>query len=210
MRDSVKEPRDWILQLRVVSLLEWKVHTNTVNSGPSFLKIESTNCSSLLSIPHYLHCMTRDLNFEKKYCIVSKLLGCSDINSFYRIWPLYSSFSPKKDSSFSHTSFVGFSPSRWNSNSLEMWMHIKPNASSACSDTSNFQEVVKVQPICPWWPCIDLCCATLSSYHPSNKYSWRVWGFWESILLNYPSCSFKEQLIIHNYSIYLQKHFNSK
>ena len=104
--------------------------TNIENSGPSLLKIESTNSSSFLPILHCLHCMTRYLKFEKNCCIVSKLLGCSVIRSLFRIWPLSSSFLQNKDLSFSHTSFGVFSPSRWNSNSLEMWMHMKPNDSS--------------------------------------------------------------------------------
>ena len=105
--------------------------TNTDNSGPQLLKMESTNSSSFFSITHCLHCMTRDLSFENNYCIVSKLLGCSAINSFSWIWPLSSSFLPNKDSSLSHTSFGVLSTSRWNENSFEMWMHMKPKASSS-------------------------------------------------------------------------------
>ena len=92
--------------------------------------MESTNCSSFFSIPHCLHCMTNDLNLEKNCCTVSKLLGCSTTESFSTIWPLSSSCFPNKDSSLSHTSFGVLNPSGWNNNSLDMWMHMKPKASS--------------------------------------------------------------------------------
>ena len=130
IRNFVKESSNGIHQLEVVSIPEWKVDMNTGNYGPSLLIIESTNWSSFLRIPHCLHCMTRDLNFEKKCCIVSKLLGRNAITSFSRMWPLISSCFPNKDSSLSHTYFGVLNPSRWKSNSLEMWMHMKPNASS--------------------------------------------------------------------------------
>ena len=104
---------------------------NTGNYGPSFLIIERTNSSLFLSILLYLHCMTRDLNFEKNCCIVSILLGCSAINSFSKIWPLSSSCFANNNSSLSHNYFGLFSPSRWKSSSLNMWAHMNPNASSS-------------------------------------------------------------------------------
>ena len=94
-----------IVQFGMDSLQEWKLDTKIENSEPSLLIMESTSCSSFFSIPHCLHCMTGDLNFEKSCCIVSKFLGYSAISSFSRIWPLSSSCFPNKDSSLSHTYF---------------------------------------------------------------------------------------------------------
>ena len=130
IRDHVKESRDAIHQLVVVNLPKWKVDTNTKNYGSGFLKIKSTNFSSFLSIPHCLHYMTKDLNLENNRWMVSKLSGWRAINSFSKTWPLNSSCFPHSYSSFLHTSFGIFNPSRWKSNSLEIWMHMKPNATS--------------------------------------------------------------------------------
>ena len=60
IRYYVKESRDVIHQLGFVSLAEWKVDTNTHNSGWSLLTSERTNCSSFLSIAHWFHCITKD------------------------------------------------------------------------------------------------------------------------------------------------------
>ena len=75
IRDFVKASRDGILQLWVVNISEWNLDMNTKNFGPILLRIERTNCSSFLSIPHCLHYLTRDLNFEKNCYMVSTFLG---------------------------------------------------------------------------------------------------------------------------------------
>ena len=67
IRDFVKESSDGICQFGFVNLPEWKVDTNTDNFGPCFPRIESTNCSFFLSIPHCLHIITKDLNLVKNY-----------------------------------------------------------------------------------------------------------------------------------------------
>ena len=69
--------------------------------------------------------------FDKKCYIVSKFPVCSVINSFSKIWPLSSSCFPNKDLSFSHTYFGVLNLSWLKINSLEMWMHMKPNYSSS-------------------------------------------------------------------------------
>ena len=67
-----------------------------------------------------------------------------------------------------------------------------------CSNTSIFQDVVGVWPLCPSWLTTYPCFARKYGYKPSNQYIWRVWGFWVSKLtLNCPSYSFKKQLILH-------------
>ena len=131
IRDSMKESRDVIHQWGFFNLLEWKVDTNTENSRPSLLRMESTNFSSFFSIMHFLHYMTRDLNFEKKCRIFLKLLGYNVIQSFSRIWTVIWSCFPNKNLILSHTYFGVLNPSRWNRNSLEMWMHMKQKASSS-------------------------------------------------------------------------------
>ena len=60
---------------------------------------------------------------------------------------------PNKDSSLSCTSFGVLSPSRWKRNSLEMWMHMKPNASSNLFICLDFSRGCWVLTFFPWWPC---------------------------------------------------------
>ena len=113
------------------NILESNLDTKTENFEPILLKIDSKSCLSFLSIPHFLHCNTRALYFEKKCWNVLKLLGWSTMSSFSRIWPLISYYLSNKDSILSNTSFRVTSPSRWNNNSLEMWKHMKSKASSS-------------------------------------------------------------------------------
>ena len=101
--------------------------TNTENPGPSFLRMERTNCSSFFLLLHFLHCMTNYLNIEKYLCIVSKLLDCIATSSFSKIWHLSLSCLPYKDLSLSHTYFGVFSPLIWNIVSLEFLKHMNPN-----------------------------------------------------------------------------------
>ena len=128
--DSLNGSREGIHQFGVVILLECEVDTKTKKLGPNLLRMDSTSCSSFFSIPHCLHCITKELNLVKNNCMVSKLLGWRTINSSSKMWPLNSSCFVKSDLSFFHTYLGAFNPSRWKSKSLDIWMHIKINYSS--------------------------------------------------------------------------------
>ena len=118
IKDSKKESSEGIFQSGKDSLFEWKIETNIEYSGPSLLRMESTFCSSFLSIPHCLHWSARELNLVKNYSIVSKLLGCKATISFSRMCPRISSYFPNKFSSFSQDYLGVLKHSRWKRRSL--------------------------------------------------------------------------------------------
>ena len=69
-------------QVRAYSNWEWKIETNTEYSVPSLLSMESTCCSSFLSISRYLHWSARDLYLVNNLCTILKLLGCKKKKRF--------------------------------------------------------------------------------------------------------------------------------
>ena len=123
IKDSKKESNEGIFQSGKPSRLEWNIETNIEYSGPSLFRMESTFCSSFLSILHCLHWSARDLNLVNNCSTVSKLLGCKSTSSFSRMCSWSSSYFPNKSSRFSQDSLGVLKPSRWKRRSLDIWVH---------------------------------------------------------------------------------------
>ena len=114
------------------------------------------------------------------------------------------------DSSCIYTSLGVFNPSRWKIKSLEIWIHMKPNASSNLFKYFNFSKACWGLSSFPIVTYADLCCNTQSTYLPSNPSNWKVQGSIVSKQLNSPFCSFRSSTIMLNSLINMHTIFNLK
>ena len=199
-----------IRQFGAISLLEWKVDTNTEKLGPIMLRMERTNCSSFFSILHCLHCMTKGLNLEKNYWM------------FWNWWVEEKSIHSPKCGLLAHPDFQTMNqassilPSGFlihQGGRVTPWRYEftrNQRLHPIPSHTSISLNYIRDRPLFPLWPYIDVCCTTQDTYLPSNPNNWRVWRSSVLRLLDFPFCSFRSSTNPLNSSIYLHMTFNLK
>ena len=105
--------KDGILKFWTAILVAYNVDTKNEYSRPNFNRMDITNFSYFLLIPHLLSKITSDLNLVMNSSIVSNSLGINEINLFSNWCPIRSSCFSKRDSSLIHTSLGPVKLSIW-------------------------------------------------------------------------------------------------